>query len=381
MRERLMAARLACGSLTVRAPDGRVAHNHGQAPGPHGEITLHRWRALSALLRRGDLGFSEAYVAGDWDSPDIASVIELAARNRSVTRHVGEGTVLSRIARRRRHAARANTRVQARSNITAHYDLGNDFYAQWLDQGLSYSSALYSDPQQSLEAAQTAKQDRVLELLAPGPGDRVLEIGCGWGGLAERIVRRTGGMLTGLTLSPAQAEYARQRLAGLPADIALRDYRDETGIYDRIVSIEMLEAVGAAYWPQFFRRVHDCLRPGGRAVLQVITIAEERFETYLRRPDFIQHHIFPGGMLPTISIIEREVAAAGLRLSGLEHFGQSYARTLAEWRQRFESAWDGLRAQGFDEQFRRKWRYYLAYCEGGFRAGSIDVGLYTLEKA
>ena len=385
MLRRVMNGRLARGSLTVRTPEGVSVANLGAAPGPHADLTVHRWRALLRLLFGGDLGFAEAYVDGDWDSPDLAAFIELAACNADVTEANAQGTVLSRLMRRASHAIRRNTKRQARRNIEAHYDLGNAFYASWLDAGMSYSSGIYQTPSTTLEDAQTAKQDRVLHLLDVKPGARVLEIGCGWGGLAERLMRDAGAAVTGVTLSPAQLAYAQTRLAGVaanvPADLRLQDYRDVTGHYDRIVSIEMLEAVGAAYWQDFFTRLHDCLAPGGRAVLQVISIAEDRFDGYVRRPDFIQRHIFPGGMLPTIDIMHREIARAGLTLAGLEHFGQSYAATLADWQKRFDAAWHSLQGHGFDDVFRRKWTYYLQYCEGGFRAGAIDVGLYTVVKA
>jgi cyclopropane-fatty-acyl-phospholipid synthase len=357
----------------------RVA-NPGAGPGPDAELVLNNWRALRRMLFGGDLGLAEAYLDGDWDSPDIACLIELAALNAEVTEPHFEGSAVSRFLRRIAHARRANTRGGARRNIEAHYDLGNAFYRRWLDEGMTYSSALFASPEMSLEDAQRAKQDRVIAQLGVGQGARVLEIGCGWGGLAEALVQRAGAHVTGVTLSPAQMQYAQARLQGQPADIRLQDYRDLDGSFDAVVSIEMLEAVGAAYWPDFFARLHASLKPGARAVLQVISIAEDRFDTYLRRPDFIQRHIFPGGMLPTVEIMRREISQAGLNLVSLERFGQSYAATLAEWHRRFEAAWHDLRHQGFDERFRRKWRYYLQYCEGGFRAGAIDVGLYTIVK-
>jgi cyclopropane-fatty-acyl-phospholipid synthase len=378
---RLMVARLQCGALAVRTPEGVLVANGGTAAGPQAELILHRWRALRRLLFGGDLGFAEAYLDGDWDSPDLAAFIELAARNQAVAELHSEGTLLSRLLRRAFHAARGNSNRQARRNIAAHYDLGNEFYAAWLDRGMTYSSAICLEPGMTLEAAQAAKLDRVRRLLDVREGARVLEIGCGWGGMAETLARDAGATVTGITLSRAQVTYARRRLAGLRAQVDLRDYRDERGIYDRIVAIEMFEAVGAAYWQDFFARVHACLAPGGRVVLQVISIAEDRFEAYVRRPDFIQHHIFPGGMLPSVEIMRREIAGAGFKLVSLERFGHGYAATLAEWHRRFEAAWEQLRQQGFDERFRRKWIYYLQYCEGGFRAGAIDVGLYTIVKA
>ncbi len=377
---RLLAARLQCGTLTLVTPHGERITNVGHTAGPHAELVVNRWRALRRLLIGGDLGFAEAYVDGDWDSPDLARFIEFAAHNAEVTESQSDGTFWNRLARRLGHRTRANTKRGARRNIEAHYDLGNDFYAAWLDAGMTYSSALYVEPGMSLEAAQAAKQGRVLELLDVQPGTSVLEIGCGWGALAERLAR-AGARVTGITLSPAQLAVAAPRVQGLPAELRLQDYRDVTGTFDRVVSIEMLEAVGAAYWQDFFAKLNACLAPGGRAVLQVISIAEDRFATYLRRPDYIQRHIFPGGMLPTVEIMRREIERGGLRLESLDRFGQSYAATLAEWHRRFDAAWDLLRAQGFDESFYRKWKYYLQYCEGGFRAGAIDVGLYTIVKA
>jgi cyclopropane-fatty-acyl-phospholipid synthase len=377
---RVLSSRLTHGTLTVTTPSGMRVGNPGSGPGPDAELVLHKWRALRRLLFGGDMGLAEAYLDGDWDSPDVAKLIELAALNADVTEPHFNGSMMSRFLRRLGHARRANTRSGARRNIEAHYDLGNDFYRTWLDEGMTYSSALFAQPGMTLEDAQRAKQDRVIEMLGVGRGARVLEIGCGWGGLAEALVQRAGAHVTGVTLSPAQMGYAQTRLAGQAADIRLQDYRDLDGSFDAVVSIEMLEAVGAAYWPDFFARLNASLKPGARAVLQVISIAEDRFDTYLRRPDFIQRHIFPGGMLPTVEIMRREIGQAGLQLVSLESFGQSYAATLAEWHRRFELAWSDLRTQGFDERFRRKWRYYLQYCEGGFRAGAIDVGLYTVVK-
>ncbi|MCB8876601.1 SAM-dependent methyltransferase [Acidisoma silvae] len=375
--------RLALGRLVVRLPGGTELVGQGAEPGPEAVLALHSWRPLLKLALRGDVGFAESYMDGDWHSPDLPVLIELAARNQTALGNSLDGSWLTRSLNRLRHGRHANTKLGARRNIMAHYDLGNDFYRRWLDDGMTYSSALYGRNAQTLEQAQTVKQDRILSLLDIEGGEEVLEIGCGWGGLAQRLVAR-GCHVTGLTLSPAQLDYARERLAfsvqAGQADLRLQDYRDVEGQFDRIVSIEMLEAVGRDYWPAYFQRLQDCLAPGGTAVLQVISISEEKFEAYLRVPDFIQLYVFPGGMLPTIPIMQDEISRAGLRLEGLETFGLSYAETLAEWRRRFHAAGPVLRAEGMDDAFSRRWDYYLAYCEAGFRAGAIDVGLYRITK-
>jgi cyclopropane-fatty-acyl-phospholipid synthase len=381
---RLISA-LAAGRLVIELPTGERIEQVAPRPGPQGALVLHRWRAVRRLLVDGQLGFAEAYIDGDWTSPDLASLVELAARNQDELGVTLLGTHLPRLLARVRHRARANTRRGSRRNIVAHYDLGNDFYAAWLDRGMSYSSGVFRGGAATLEAAQDAKQALVMQALRLQGGERVLEIGCGWGGLAERLIREAGCHVTGLTLSPAQLDHARLRLrdAGLQesADLRLQDYRDVGGTFDRIVSIEMLEAVGAEYWPVYFARLRDRLAAGGSAVLQVITIAERYYETYRRTPDFIQRHIFPGGMLPSVAVLRSQAEGAGLAVRSMQHFGQCYAATLAEWQTRFQAAWPRLRLQGFDDGFKRKWEYYLAYCEGGFRAGAIDVGLYELTHA
>ncbi|MCB8880036.1 class I SAM-dependent methyltransferase [Acidisoma cellulosilytica] len=375
--------RLALGRLVVRLPGGVELIGQGREPGPEAVLVLHNWRPLLKLALRGDVGFAESYMDGDWQSPDLPVLIELAARNQTALGNSLDGSWLTRVVNRLRHGRHANTKMGARRNIMAHYDLGNDFYRRWLDDGMTYSSALYRPSRLTLEQAQTAKQDRILQLLDIDGGEEVLEIGCGWGGLAERLVQR-GCRVTGLTLSPAQLAYASDRLAfsvqAGQADLRLQDYRDVEGQFDRVVSIEMLEAVGRDYWPLYFQRLQDCLAPGGTAVLQVISISEEKFEAYLRVPDFIQLYVFPGGMLPTISIMQAEIARVGLTLDSVETFGLSYAETLAEWRRRFHTATPRLRAEGMDEAFSRRWDYYLAYCEAGFRASAIDVGLYRITK-
>ena len=365
-----------CGQLIIQMPSGEIIHCTGPRPGPSGRMNLHRWRAVRRLLLGGDVGFAEAYMDDDWSTPDLTALIELAAINHETMMPSLIGSYAAQLLNRLMHLRRGNTKRGSRKNIPAHYDLGNEFYAAWLDPGMTYSSAYYPTQDTTLEQAQTAKQDLAIEALRLQGGETVLEIGCGWGGLAERLAREYGCQVTGLSLSPAQLAYARSRIEGRcgQGSVALhqRDYRDETGTFDRIVSIEMLEAVGKEFWPAYFATVRDRLRPGGIAALQVITMAEDRYPLYERTPDFIQRHIFPGGFLPC--------DAAVLVLDDLRTFGLSYARTLREWRDRFQDAWPRLRPLGFDEKFKRKWDYYLSYCEAGFLSGAIDVGLYRLHR-
>jgi cyclopropane-fatty-acyl-phospholipid synthase len=380
---RRLAGPLACGQLAIETPADSQLAVTGTHPGPHARLRLHSWRSLSRMMVGGDIGFAEAFIEGEVSTPDLATLLAVAARNADLLRRL-EGTAPARIGRRLLHALNRNTRRGSKRNISAHYDLGNSFYAHWLDAGMTYSSALFTSPAMSLEDAQAAKLDRVLDLLDVRDGDRVLEIGCGWGSFAERALDRTSCTLTGITLSAEQLLHARRRLARTIAngrcDLRLQDYRDVAGAYDRIVSIEMLEAVGTAYWPGYFAQLRQCLRPGGTAVLQVITIDARRFERYARRPDFIQKHIFPGGMLPTKEIIARHTAGAGLTPVTQQFFGADYARTLNQWSARFRSNWPEIRRLGFDDRFRRMWEYYLAYCQVGFEIGALDVGLYKISR-
>ncbi|MGI9476597.1 MAG: class I SAM-dependent methyltransferase [Hyphomicrobiaceae bacterium] len=373
------------GGLRLRFPNGKVIQHKGREPGPTAVIEISRWRLLRKLLLEGEIGLARAYVDGDWSTPDLAAVLDFGLHNEAsisvATRGLPIGHFLNRIAHRRN----ANTRKGSRRNIAAHYDLGNDFYQFWLDGDMTYSSAIFADDEETLEAAQARKLDRVVELLDLSGGEEVLEIGCGWGSLARRIVDAGARRLTGLSLSREQIDYARARVAdgeqAAALSFELRDYRSLTQRYDRVASIEMFEAVGEAYWPVYFETLSRSLKPDGTAVLQIITIADALFESYRARPDFIQQYIFPGGMLPTVEIVEREAARAGLQVDHYEPFGLSYARTLEIWQQRFNVAWPEIERLGFDDRFRRMWNYYLTYCAIGFRHGSIDVGLFKLSPA
>jgi len=371
------------GSVTVVLPnDFRIARQ-GAISGPDARIIIRRWRAVWRLLIGGEVGLAEAYIDGDWWTPDLFAFLTFGAQNERALGGSISGLASLRALNRARHWRRRNTRRGSKRNIAAHYDIGNAFYAQWLDRGMSYSSALYTRPYQSLETAQHAKIERTAELLEIVGGENILEIGCGWGGLTERLATQCH--VTGITLSAEQLVFAKERLTktnqATHASFRLQDYRDIDGQFDRIVSIEMLEAVGEAYWPHFFNKLRASLRPGGIAVLQVITIDETRFDNYRQKPDFIQKYIFPGGMLPTIHIIESHIARAGLKLIKTEFFADSYLRTLVEWQRRFHMAWPAIQKLGFDEKFKRMWDYYLSYCQAGFAAGALDVGFYKIVHA
>lgn len=374
-----------CGSLLVELPNGERVLGRGARPGPHAAVTLHRWRPLARMVLRGDIGLAESYRDGDWSSPDLSALLEFGIRNEAGCGHAYAPSLPARWLSRIAHRLHANTRRGSRQNISFHYDLGNAFYAKWLDPQMVYSSALYARGDETLEQAQATKLARIVELLELEPGSTVLEIGCGWGALALAMGGQGGAQVTGLTLSTEQLAHAREQVAaqGLDAriDLRLQDYRDVTGRYDRIVSIEMLEAVGERYWPVYFDTLRDRLASDGVAVVQVITIDDAQFEAYRNTPDFIQRFIFPGGMLPPLEALRAQAARAGLTLEVAESFGTSYAATLAEWRRRFLAAWPAIEPLGFDAAFKRLWEYYLCYCEAGFRAGRVDVRLLTLRHA
>jgi cyclopropane-fatty-acyl-phospholipid synthase len=379
---RRLTPRLTSGRITIETPGGRRISLAGAAPGPTADLKIHRWRAVARALLAGDIGFSDAYAAGEVSTPDLAGLMRFAAANASSapgSARLRIPAIWNRVA----HALNRNSVMGSRRNISAHYDLGNDFYRLWLDAGMTYSCARFPASDVSLEAAQAAKLDGIVESLNLRGGEAILEIGCGWGGLAERLVRE-GCHVTGLTLSQEQLAFARARLAEpieeRRCDLRLQDYRDVSGTFDRIVSIEMMEAVGEAYWRIYFERVRQSLCDGGTAVIQTIVIDEGRYASYRRNPDFIQMRIFPGGMLPTAAIVAREAAACGLTLVRREMFGSSYARTLEIWRERFERSWPAIQKLGFDECFRRRWEYYLDYCRVGFQIGAVDVGLFVFKS-
>ena len=362
------------GLLEVRLPDGASRlFGDGEAGI---SLHIHDEAAFSRILARGDIGFAEAYLDGQWDSSDLTGLLRLLAANREGLGKAIYGSWRPLLAARLRHWFNRNSRAGSKRNIMAHYDLGNAFYAQWLDPSMSYSSALFT-PQSGddLQAAQTAKYQRILDRLQAAPGSRVLEIGCGWGGFAEMAIA-AGLRLTGLTLSPAQLEWAQHRVPD--AELRLQDYRDTRESFDHIVSIEMFEAVGEPFWPSYFSTLKRALRPGGKAVVQSITIDESLFPSYRRGTDFIQQYIFPGGMLPSRTAFRAQAARQGLQVSDEFAFGLDYARTLAAWRDRFEANWASIAPLGFDETFRRLWRFYLCYCEAGFLAGNIDVVQFEL---
>jgi cyclopropane-fatty-acyl-phospholipid synthase len=379
-----MLSRLRIGQLTVLLPSGERLHYGNNQGTPAAELRLHDWRACARILSAGDIGLGEALRRGWVDSPDLTALLRLAICNETAIESAVWGGRLLGLWYRIRHALRPNTRAGSRENIHAHYDLGNDFYGLWLDETWTYSSALFQgDHSASLAVAQQAKYQRVIDTLGLRPGMRVLEIGCGWGGFARHAGER-GIAVHGVTISPAQLAVARRRIAdaGLEqrVQLELRDYRDVGGQYDAIVSIEMFEAVGHAYWDRWFKSLDRLLAPGGRALVQSITIDDARFERYRCSSDFIRHYIFPGGMLPSVKRFVAAAAANGLVTRDLLAFGKDYAETMRRWRQRFEGAREAILAQGFDEAFLRTWRLYLAYCEAGFEEGRTDVVQFLLER-
>jgi cyclopropane-fatty-acyl-phospholipid synthase len=381
----LILRRLRKGALTVVLPGGRRFEFKGSLAGRTAEVHVNHQNVAKRLLLGGDLAFAESYMDGAWESPDPAALCELCATNWDYISRAMDSHWLVRAIRRVGHFRRRNSKTGSQRNISHHYDIGNSFYERWLDPTMTYSSAIFEDPEESLEAAQMRKYRRLADSLDLRPGQRVLEIGSGWGGFARLLTREYGVTVVGLTLSIEQRAEAMKRIAadGLSdkIEIRLQDYRDVTESFDRIASIEMLEAVGEAYWPTYFATLRDRLVPGGLAAVQVITINDRNFESYRTNPDFIQKYIFPGGMLPSQERLASQYDQAGLHIVADDGFGLDYARTLAIWRDRFLQAWPEITEQGFDDRFRRMWDYYLCYCEGGFRAGHIDVRQIILKHA
>jgi len=382
---RIIARNWMLGSVTFVMPSGRELRIAGAEPGLSGRLIVHDFRFMRRVLSTGDIGFAEGFMAGEWDTPDLSALLEAFTSNIDRMQRLIDGNPLMRWVNFFAHLLNRNDRAGAKRNILAHYDLGNAFYARWLDASMTYSSARFERPGETLIEAQRNKYASLAREIGLGPSNHVLEIGCGWGGFAEFAAGEVGAKVTGITISKAQYEFARKRLfdAGLAerAEIRLVDYRDVQGQFDRVASIEMFEAVGEQYWPAYFRKISDVLSPGGRAGLQIITIRDELFNHYRRRADFIQKYIFPGGMLPSETRLHEEAAKAGLEWGGIIRFGQNYADTLAEWARRFEGAWDDIKGLGFDERFRRLWRFYLGYCEAGFRTERTNVVQLSLSKS
>lgn len=368
---------LVIGSLDITLPDGQKIPVETEKPGPHGVLVIRRWRFFPRVAFRGDVGLGEAFMDGDFETPDLAKLLEVFAANAVENGASYAPSRWAGIALWFRHFLNRNTRSGSKRNILAHYDLGNEFYAEWLDPSMTYSSALFGRGANDLETAQADKYRALIERTRIDESCHVLEIGCGWGGFACLAAQETGCRVTGLTLSPSQKAFAEARIAerGLSdrINIELCDYRDKEGSFDRIVSIEMFEAVGEEYWSTYFNKVRDLLKPGGFAGLQIITLRDAFFDSYRKGADFLQTYIFPGGMLPPENQLPELGRAAGLEPEAPFTFGEDYGRTLAAWANRFEAAWSRIEPKGFDERFRRMWLFYLAICEAGFRSGLINV--------
>jgi cyclopropane-fatty-acyl-phospholipid synthase len=380
------AKMMQAGKLNLVLPDGSAHFFEGREPGPAATLIVRDPRMVAKLAFGGCLGLCEGYIEGMWDSPNVTEVLRLGTANEMAWDAMLRGKPWARMASWVMHRLRPNTRKGAKRNIAEHYDLGNDFYAAWLDPSMTYSSALFADGVTDLQAAQAQKYRTLARALGLKPGMTVLEIGCGWGGFAEMAAAEFGARVTGITLSREQLAYAQARIAkaGLSDQVTLRleDYRDTRETFDRIASIEMFEAVGEEYWPAYFDTLRARLAPGGLAGLQVITIADRLFADYRKTADFIQRYIFPGGMLPSPARLHEEIGRAGLVLMEQTWFGRDYAETLSRWRLSFQAGWErisGMSAQ-YDDRFKRLWEFYLGYCEVGFAAGFTDVGQIIIQR-
>lgn len=372
------------GAITIVLPNGRKRTLGNPLTGQHAVLRLKNFNVVKQAMRRGTLGFATAYMNGDIEADDLTALFRFFLQNRDAFNNANPGLFRQAAQDFAYHISRPNTKEGSRQNISEHYDLGNDFYGEWLDPSMTYSSGVFTSDDQSLERAQAEKYHHVADAVGITKGASVLEIGCGWGGMAETVAKDYHAELYGITLSAEQLKFAqgrlkRQKLDNL-ATLHFEDYRDTRGQFDHIVSIEMIEAVGEEHWPTYFQTVHDRLKPGGTAAIQAITIDERDFAGYKAHPDFIQRYIFPGGMLLTKSAMKEQGEKAGLKLEQQECFGLSYAKTLSLWRDRFLDRWEQISPLGYDDQFRRKWIYYLSYCEAGFAEGTIDVGIYQYRR-
>ncbi|WP_108886209.1 SAM-dependent methyltransferase [Pseudoprimorskyibacter insulae] len=379
-----VACDMGAGRLDFVLPDGRRFRAEGRRPGPVAELCVHNPDTFARLIREGDLGFCDAYLDGWWSTPDLQAFMDLVHADNDELYDGFPGMSLLRAYERMRFWMQSNSKRQAKKNISYHYDLGNDFYGLWLDDTMTYSSALFRSGQESLEAAQTAKYASMVDQMGAKPGDHILEIGCGWGGFAEYAAKERGLRVTGLTISKEQLKFAQDRIekAGLSdlVELKLQDYRDELGTYDGIASIEMFEAVGEKYWPVYFDAVRQRLKPGAKATLQIITVQDRRWDVYRKGVDFIQKYIFPGGMLPSPIALRQAVARAGLQEVGSIEFGESYSQTLRRWHDTFNDQWDAVAQLGFDDRFRRMWNFYLTSCAATFHSGNCDVTQITIAK-
>ncbi len=382
---RVMSKNWCIGALTIVLPDGREMRLQGDIAGPEARLNIRDYRFINRVMGTGTIGFGEGYMAGEWDTPDLSRALEVLAANFAKFDGVSFGNPVMTAINLVGHALKGNSRGGSKRNIHAHYDLGNAFYSRWLDTSMTYSAARFARPGEPLPLAQERKYRTLAQTMDLRADHHVLEIGCGWGGFAEFAARDVGAKVTAITISEAQYAFAKERIfkEGLTekADIQLIDYRDVQGRFDRVASIEMFEAVGERYWPTYFDKVRDSLNPGGQAGLQIITIRDELFDHYKRTPDFIQKYIFPGGMLPSEERLRAATDKAGLSWGPISRFGVCYADTLAEWGRRFELAWDEITHLGFDERFRKLWRFYLSYSEAGFRTERTDVVQLSLIKA
>ncbi len=379
-----LVGKLNSGRVDFILPDGRTFRAEGSKPGPVAEVTIINPDVFARLVREGDLGFCDAYLDGWWTTPDLQAFMDFIHADNDDMYDGFPGMALVRAWEKARFWFQSNTKRQALKNISYHYDLGNDFYSLWLDDTMTYSSALFNTSQESLEKAQIAKYASMVDQMGVKPGDHVLEIGCGWGGFAEYAAKERGLKVTGLTISKEQLDYANKRIKskGLSdkVNLKLQDYRDETGVYDGVASIEMFEAVGEKYWPVYFDKIKQCLKPGKQATLQIITIQDARWDVYRKSVDFIQKYIFPGGMLPSPSVLRQEIHRAGLSVQHSIEFGKSYSQTLRRWFEVFNNKWDNISAMGFDDRFRRMWNFYLTSCAATFESGNCDVTQITLQK-